>query len=166
MSVFILTWNPSVWPITDDDYAGWTSEVSVAGSWQSNWSTGSRKSGMTPGDTALLLRQHRDRGIVAGGSVTSEIYEGRHYNHPGETAHYVDVRWSAWLPVDDRLPIEILKSELPMVIWDRLQGSGVRVPSPSDRALHELWMLHVESLGRAAEEVPRQSPVGWWESRV
>ena len=65
-------------------------KVTASGeSWPGTWSVGVRKQGISLGDRALLLRQHRDRGIVASGEFTSEIREGPHWNgQPGQKAMY------------------------------------------------------------------------------
>lgn len=116
-----------------------------------NWSTGSRSSGIAPGDTAYLVRQHRERGIVAAGVFTSEIYDGVHWQDPEETAFYADLDWRVVLAPEDRLPVEVLKRMIPQVAWDRLQGSGIHVLPQAEGALARLWARH---LGEADFRLP------------
>ncbi len=96
------------------------------GTWPGTWSVGNRKYGIAVGDRALLIRQHRDRGIVASGRFTSEIYEDVHWSgEPDQTARYADVDFDTWLPAEDALSIDGLKRDVPEVTWDRLQAGGV-----------------------------------------
>ena len=143
MATFILTWNPDAWTDGDDwiaDNAGVaTASEPVAGA----YSTGVRRQGIVAGDRAMLLRQRRDRGIVASGYFTTEIYDDEHWDGTGRVTHYADVEFDCITTVDDRLPVDVLKAEIPEVSWDRLQGSGVRVPDGVDDDLEDLWQSHV-----------------------
>lgn len=97
---------------------------------------------------SYLLRQHSDRGIVAAGYFTSEVYPEDHWDGSGRLANYAEVAWTTWLPVDERLPVEVLKANVPMVVWDRIQGSGIQVPADAAALLDNLWEDHLASLGR------------------
>src|SRR5262245_39201662 len=131
VATFILTWNPTKsWP----PHRYWRDIAATARGRvvHTNWSV-ARRGGIADGDRAFLLRQHDDRGIVAGGHFQSEagrpvVYEGVHWDGSGRDARYADVDWSVVVDPSDRLPIEILKARVPAVSWDRLQGSGVVVP--------------------------------------
>jgi hypothetical protein len=142
VSTFLLTWNPTVWPKGVewlDETAGTASPSSPV---PGDWSVGSRKGGIERGDTALLLRQHHDRGIVASGVFTSEVYQDEHWDGSGRLANNADIDFECIVAVDERLPIELLKSEVPEINWDRLQGSGVQVPDSVEQALLQLWQRH------------------------
>ena len=107
------------------------------------------KKGIGPGDYALLVRQHRDRGIVASGYFTTGIEEGPHWDGvPGHVARYAEVSFDTWLPAEERLPIETLQRDIPEVAWDRLQGSGVEVKKTVADHLDVLWSKHLDSIGR------------------
>jgi hypothetical protein len=85
---------------------------------------------------------------VASGRITSEIYEGEHWNGLGGTATFVDVAWETWVEDWERLDIPTLKGVVPEVAWDRLEASGVIVPGSALTVLEELWDEHLESIGR------------------
>jgi 5-methylcytosine-specific restriction enzyme A len=142
VATFLLTWNPVVWP----DGVEWLDQSAGAASStspiQGDWSVGARRKGIQPGDTALLLRQHHDRGIVASGNFTSEVYQAEHWDGSGRLANNADIDFTHIVAVDERLPIERLKSVVPEISWDRLQGSGVRVPDSVEAALLQLWNQH------------------------
>jgi hypothetical protein len=139
---FLLTWNPDTarWSDAEFDEAA---ERSAAGhALPSRWGVGIRKSGIAVGDTAYLVRQRRDRGIVASGRFASEIYEDVRWDGSGRTTTYADVRFDVIVPLVDRLPVVLLKHQVPAVPWDHLQGSGVRVPARSEPGLEALWLAH------------------------
>jgi hypothetical protein len=59
-----------------------------------------------------------------------------------------------WLPEDDRLPVEELRSQIPEMVWDRIQGSAVQSPPDAAR------------LSRLNEPGPRLIEVGPIRSSV
>jgi 5-methylcytosine-specific restriction protein A len=157
MRTFILTWNPDRW-----SYHEYLRDVRTTRAGlpvQGGWSTGIRRHGISEGDRAFLLRQHRERGVVAAGDFASRIYEGEHWDPaaPEPTTWYADVSFDVVLDLDDRLPIEVLKSEIPRVVWDRMQGSGVEVPRASAERLEDLWQHHLERSGRAQPAIAEEA---------
>lgn len=146
---FIVTWNPKIWSPEDADYDA-ELQASLAGrTVHSQWSTGSRRSGIGPGDRVFQLRQRNDRGIVASGVFRSAVFEDVHWHDPTKTAGYARIAWDAIMPIDERLPVEVLKARLPAVSWDRLQGSGVQLADTAASALEKLWSEHLRSLDRS-----------------
>jgi 5-methylcytosine-specific restriction protein A len=138
-STFLLTWNPTKWQWPNDKLRDQLSLTARGIAAHDRWSTGIRKSGIRAGDRAFLLRQHSERGIVASGVFTAEISEHKHWDGSGKTAHYADLMWDRLVTADQRLDVEVLKSELPQVAWDRVQGSGIHIPTPVAELLEELW---------------------------
>jgi len=120
---FILTWNPERWAWDADEYARAVQVTAVGVSWSEPWSVGLRTGGIFPGDRAFLLRQKRERGIVASGVFTSELEKDEHWDGSGRPTMYAGVDWDTVLEVDDRLSIEVLKDLIPEVHWDRIQWS-------------------------------------------
>jgi 5-methylcytosine-specific restriction enzyme A len=143
MAAFLLTWNPDGpgWP--DDDYADEVESSATGDAPYGNWSVGNRKSGIGVGDRAFLLRKIHERGLVASGYFTSEIYPAPHWDGSGRMATYADVEWDCLLPVEDGLAVSDLKVALPDIPWDRLQPSGVLVPQSFESELENLWSEQV-----------------------
>jgi hypothetical protein len=139
VATFLLVWNPDSWPWPDSDYESTVAATDAGRATPGRWSVGRRRHGIVRGDRAYLVRQHRDRGLVGGGEFTSEIYEDEHWNQSGRNTTYADLSWELLLPAEDRIPIEVLKAEVPGVSWDRLQGSGVLVSDEAARQLERLW---------------------------
>lgn len=156
MRIFLLTWNPDKWVAPEQVQE--SIETTAAGYiWPSNWSVGGRKGGIEEGDLALLLRQHRDRGIVASGMFTSPVYQDEHWNHqPGKEANYADVAFDTWLPAEDGLSVDALKLAVPEVTWDRLQASGVQAPDSAAVRLLELWDDHLSTIGWGKAVIPEE----------
>jgi hypothetical protein len=63
VTTFLLTWNPDKW--VESDEKAMIEATASSNAWIGNWSVSARKQGIAPDDYALLVRQHRDRGIVA-----------------------------------------------------------------------------------------------------
>ncbi|MFI5894674.1 hypothetical protein ACIA5D_31690 [Actinoplanes sp. NPDC051513] len=146
MPSFLLTWNPDVARWSDAEFDG-VAERSAAGhTLMSRWGVGIRKSGIAVGDFAYLVRQRRDRGIVASGRFESEIYEDVRWDGSGRITTFAEVRFDVILPLADRLPVELLKHRLSTISWDHLQGSGVMVPRGTDSALEALWRAHATGI--------------------
>ena len=92
-NTFMLTWNPTKWEWSDADYAKDLKRIAAGKIFSEPWSTGSRRSGIVPGDRAFLLRQHSERGIIASGVFTSEVYKDFHFDNSGSDANYAKIDW-------------------------------------------------------------------------
>jgi 5-methylcytosine-specific restriction enzyme A len=159
VATFMLTWNPDDTPIDNDDYDLLVdrTEAGLTVSGQ-DWGVGNRRGGISPGDRGFLLRQHRDRGIVASGWFTSAVFQQRHWRLPDRQANYASLEWEQWLPVGDQLGVQELARHVPQVDWDHLQASGIILaPEAADR-LEARWEAHLGALGRTrtllGDEVP------------
>lgn len=62
--MFICTWNPLVWDWDPGEYERLIADTRRGVKRRDQWSTGSRRQGITPGDDLILLRQGRERGLV------------------------------------------------------------------------------------------------------
>jgi len=157
MPIFLLTWNPEKYPSLLDKYDGYASDSANGHVIQHDWSTGNRTKDISPGDQAFLVRQRQDRGIVASGTILTEVYQRKNWAGQKGEANYADVAWDTWLQADDHLPVEDLLSRVPGVPWDNLQSSGVMVAEGSADDLVDLWDAHLSDLGRqpirSAEEL-------------
>lgn len=146
MRTFLLTWNPDRWPWPQAAYDQEVAETAAGKTTQGRWSTGSRRSGIEPGDRAFLVRQDTDRGLIASGTFATRIRERKHWDGSGRMANYADVDWEVIVPVEDRLPVTELKIRVPAVPWDALRGSGVQVSAEASRALSGAWEEHVDGI--------------------
>ncbi len=136
---FILTWNPKVFLISDTDIEA-SIRASESGTRQSGyWGTGSRRSGIKPGDHLYLFRQQSERGIIAHAIATSGIWQGPHFNNPDRQANYVNLEWTRWVSTDDRLPVEDLHTLAPETDWNAIFGSGIQLHSTDATALAAHW---------------------------
>jgi 5-methylcytosine-specific restriction enzyme A len=161
VATFLLVWNPDNWPWPDSDYDSTVALTDAGHSVHGRWSVGIRRQGIVRGDRAYLVRQHRDRGLVGSGEFSSKIYEDEHWDGSGRDTTYADLTWNMLLPVDDRIPVEVLKAKVPGVSWDHLQGSGVLVSGDADAQLDRLWAQYVSaSIFRLPEEPAGQFPEG------
>jgi 5-methylcytosine-specific restriction protein A len=158
VAVFLLTWNPVTNPAAGDGFSEWA--ASASGPHGTNWSTGSRRTGIVRGDTAYLVRQIRERGIVAKARFVSAPYEDRHWADPSKTAYYAGINLETYLEPADRLDIDTLRAVIGGVRWDNLYGSGVEVKGADVQALDALWQEHLAGLeygARAPQEVVGQT---------
>jgi 5-methylcytosine-specific restriction protein A len=154
-AAFILAWHPMhyLWPEHGYDQA---IQVTAAGRpWPERWTVGVRTGGISPGDRAFIYRQYQDRGIVASGVFASGVETGPHWDGSGRLARYGQVVWDIVLDYEDRLPVEHLRAEVPEVKWDHIQGSGIAVPPPAVRKLHDLWAHHTSTVLFRSPDEPR-----------
>lgn len=153
--VLILTWNPDQWHWPDQEFAQAVQVTAAGGTWSEPWTVGLRTGGVRPGDRAMLLRQHRDRGLVGSGTFTTGLYRAERFDGSRKITSYGDIAWDTIVDPEDRLPTEQLRQEIPDVKWDHLQGSGVAVPPDAAGRLTSLWAAHTASLSfRTADEPP------------
>ena len=143
MATFVLTWNPGAWTAGEQWLAASAGRATSSTPVAEPWSTGARQSGIEVGDRAILLRQRRDRGVIGTGRFTSEIYAAPHWDGSGRPAAFADIDFDTIRTAEDRLPIAVLHAQVPEVNWDRMQGSGVRLPPPAADRFEELWADHL-----------------------
>ncbi len=164
MSVFLLTWNPSVWIIEPEDWIFNVALTAGGGSYEEPWSTGNRTKGIRAGDRVLLVRVGKDRGIVASGRAISVVYKDLHFNEKRakkkDLANYVMVNWDIQVEIEKRLPIEVLLREFPEVPWNNLYGSGVRVVDNVADKLTARWYRHVKIEKISFPDEPTTYPEG------
>ena len=139
----LLTWNPG--PYNDEQWSpdAWEREMvqgtSEGRTIEGRWSVGNRVQGIEPGDRAYLLRQGgHGRGVVAIGDITSEPFSDASWRGDGRTSQYVHVTWVEAVPLDQRIDIERLKSEIPRFKWDNVYSSG-RDLAEHGIALDRIW---------------------------
>tara|TARA_X000001036_G_scaffold205329_1_gene192954 strand:- start:264 stop:1724 length:1461 start_codon:yes stop_codon:yes gene_type:complete len=162
MNVFLLNWNPDKWDeLTESEIQNrahkTSSGVKITGL---RWATGSRNSGITPGDQVMLLRQGADRrGLLARGIAVSEIYQDTHWSDPEKSTNYVDWEAIEFLSIDDRLPTEILLNLDTKTNWNYLQGSGVKLPDHDAETVTKKWNIWYEKIIKNKE--PSEEPK-WW----
>jgi 5-methylcytosine-specific restriction enzyme A len=150
---FILAWNPK-YPDAFPDYEDAIQLAAAGRIKHDKWSCQSGQ--IAPGDRAFLFRQWRDRGLVGSGVFTSEQYPDRHWSGREGYTNYGDVNWEFVLAAENRLPVEILLTEVPEVPWNNIYGSGIQVHSESAaRTLYELWISHTNTLIYRSADEPR-----------
>jgi hypothetical protein len=140
----LMTWNPG----DDDAYVydrrTWVSEVvapCLAGRpVASTWGVGRHRNGIGPGSPALLHRQGaHGRGVVARGSVTSEVMTGERTRTPGRTTNYVEVLWTEAVPIELRLDLVELEQVAPGFGWRTIYSSGRLLPEAVSAAVLDEW---------------------------
>lgn len=147
-----------------DFYAldAWEAQAAIALGQEApgRWSVANRVQGISPGDRVYLLKQGREpRGIVASGTVTSEIYTDDHFDPDvsGEL-NYVEVAWTAIVDEDSPLPLEDLKDAFPQQHWTPMSsGQGVRAEVAADLAA--MW-AHFVGGGTDPGGPPSPAPGG------
>jgi hypothetical protein len=156
VNIVLFTWNPDRWDIPERQWDREIRQIRDCGFLYSQWSVGNSIKLVKSGDIALLLRQTRDRGIVAKGTVTSEVFEELTWNAELEedaTDHYVEITWTTQLSIADRLTIEDLQTKLPEVSWVRY-SSGTTVEPQFHKELIDLWDQTVSKAGQTPGALP------------
>jgi len=150
--VLILTWNPDKWGWDEAEYFDLVQRTAQGELISGRWSTGGRIGGVGDGDRFILLRQGtHGRGIVASGSLTGEIFQSGAWDDSGGQANYVEVFWERVVPVEDALPTETLKEQLPEKNWDRIQMSGTLLEPELINQLASLWSDHLAGLAQVED---------------
>ncbi len=161
--VILLGWNrdnPETYPL--ELYEIHRRIIAQEQTREGTWSVG-RHINIEVGSLCFLVVQGKKypRGIVAVGEVTSEPWEGEHYDDPEATTNYVDILWTGMLPMDDLIPVSELKWAIPEGPWGKgFRSSGTRLADAPAKQLLELWFERVP-LGE--EQAPGEIPE--WEHR-
>ena len=137
---FILTWNSLKWDWNTGGRPNAIEATALGQRVPDRWATGVRSGGIRPGDRAFLLQQGPVRGLVASGWFTSEIFQEPHWDGtPSKFANYASVSWDRVLSDNAMLDIDDIKDQVPGLNWDRIQGSGVHLPTDGALQLEVLW---------------------------
>ncbi len=147
MNTYLFCWNPKKWhweTLAADAQRSAAGEVK-----QDNWTC--LNSHVQPGDRAFLMMLGRlDRGIIASGWTTSDVYPYRHWDteraRRGEKSPHVDCEWEKIIDpaIDSPLSVSTLQKELSSYRFDWTpQASGIRIPDEIAPALEGLWDKHV-----------------------
>ena len=162
MALLLLTWNPGKGDDHVYDRRSWAADVVVpcldGQSVVSTWGVGRHRHGIGPGRVALLHRQGaHGRGIVARGSVTSEVLTGERTRTPGRTTNYVELVWTEAVPVELRLDLTELEQAVPDFGWRSIYSSGRLLPDEVSSPVLQEWDALVAHPGSraAAREVVR-----------
>jgi len=145
MTTYLLLWNPTkpdAWPSYERDSKRTLSGRAV----HRGWSTGNNKS-MPAGSRIFMVRQYKDRGIIAAGQTTGTVVQDAHWEDPDRDANYVRARWDVILSPDQVLPIETLRARIKDVAWNSLLASGTSVRDDTAKRLNTLWEEHLARLG-------------------
>ena len=160
----LLTTNPDRYDFYALDAPEAQAAIALGQTSPGRWSVARRVQGIDPGDTVYLLKQGREpRGIVASGTVTSEIYTDDHFDPDvsGEL-NYVEVAWTAIVDEDTPLPLEDLKVAFPQQHWTpQSSGQGVRPEVVADLAA--MW---AEFVGHAIDTGAAPAPGGGGQGRA
>lgn len=127
---FLFLVNPRLHYNPYPDWQRWLPLVRRGKSVELEWNTGSRRRGMKSGDLALMVKVGQDpRGLVAYGTVESEIYEAPHWNPDAAqpVTGWVSLCLTGMLDLDAPLPLSILKEVDSSVRWTP-RMSGTRIP--------------------------------------
>ncbi len=151
MAIFLLTWNPA-FDIGQGrgPEPGWFEQLqrdlAQGRPVSSDWSTGARRTGMAAGDPAFLLKQNPQqgsRGIVASATLTGPGYQDVHWHGPERgLANYVRLKWTAAVPRDDQLPLELVKRIAHHTNWQPM-SSGTTIKPVDESAVLRLWAEHL-----------------------
>lgn len=163
-AAFLLTNNPDLFPLDPVEHSRQVQTTASGRAVKGQWSVGSRKEGIAPGDRVFLLLQGRGpRGIIGSGFVTSFVFQGPHWDdgRRDQLGNYVQVEWDRLIEDDDPLPTELLKAECPAQHWAP-QGSGTGIHADVLPKLEALWAEHLglptpPAGGSSAPQVQRWS---------
>lgn len=155
---FLLTYNPARFDFYETDVPEAQALLAEGMEVADRWSVGSRTRGIGPGDAFYLLQQGAGaRGLVASGTVASEVFQDEHFDPDvSGLANYVEVWWNAILDEDAILPLTDLKDRFPQQHWSP-QGSGQSVRPEIADDLAAMWAEHI---GDAVEKGKAPAPTG------
>jgi hypothetical protein len=144
MSTFILTWDGRDAGYPPAVYAAHVKATLAGRPVLDSWAIGNRRGGMSADDRVFLLRQGRQRGIVAAGRlVDGSVFERGHWDDGTKMVRSVEVAWDHVLPVDERLTIEELQAQVPLYHWNAILSSGQVMSPPSDALVERTWVSHL-----------------------
>jgi hypothetical protein len=138
----ILGWNPKKWDEWDPTYTGAVEATRRGEVLPGRWSVAARRN-IAPGTDVFLLLQGQHHGLVGHGVTTEWPIPGPHYSEPGRTTNYVPVEWDALLPLESRIPRDVLEREVPDLKWRSVYSLGWPMSDQAAVDLRALWSREV-----------------------
>lgn len=142
MTTYLLTWNPDRWRWLDLQEC--IDDIRTQGYHLDTWSCGVTKR-IIPDDRFFLIKLGKEpRGIVASGWVTSEVYEGTHWNKAAKKQSkkslYIDIHFDTILDPDKVIfpRAKLDKGILAQMHWDA-QASGATISPEVAIELEKQW---------------------------
>lgn len=144
---FEIMWNPTKWIWDKPDFQAKREAIAAIGGAPDQWSTGSRWSGIEPGDRIYLFHVgSQNRGLIGSGHATSEIKPGPHWDEQRmDEAPYVEVMWDALLDPQDLLHWDEIQANDPAFPHQFMSG-GAQIDGQRTDALERLWQEHVDAV--------------------
>jgi len=158
VNIVLLTWNPDKFFVSDRQWNREIRQIQDCGFLYAQWSTGNNRKTIKPDDVAFLLRQGRDRGIVAKGIITTDVFQEPTWEEDVDEdalKNYAEVTWTSMVPIEKRLTIETLKTTFPNASWSPF-ASGTTVDPLIHEQLLAIWDQTVHASGLS---YPHQSNV-------
>lgn len=144
MTTYLLTWNgsESTYPtyLEDVDTAGFGESIVMA------WRVDGHPP-MSADDDVYLLRQGREEGVIARGSLVDGRVIPQSRTTRGKSRGRTQVQWEWVLPPDEMLPIAALRLLVPQHNWDTVHTSGGQLSAEAAGTLDELWTNHLGEMG-------------------
>lgn len=143
MKTLLLTWNPEHFPW--DGLSEDVEDVWAGAGAKGNWSVGVRRGGVEPGDRFFMLRQGaKPRGIMASGTIESNVQRRPHWDDPTKTANYVDITFDVLVDPDEdpdlMIPMQDLLDRFEgRFYFKRVQSSGQQLPDDVVDELERMW---------------------------
>jgi hypothetical protein len=91
------------------------------------------------GAGAFLLVRGSTCGLIGRGVVSRPPFLAARRDRPGTVAQHLLVEWTTVLAVTDRVPVEILASEVLECDWSRTDGSAFGLDSATAERLEVVW---------------------------
>ncbi len=145
--VHILTWNPKIEKIPDSAIEQTIMDLENGSTILRSWNVGRHTNNFLQGNLVYLLRQGTDRkGIIAQGKLTSSAYKDTFRKDPNKQSNFVDYELIKIVPVDDRLPFEVLENHpFNGINWNKhFRESGTTLKGSNAQALNLLWDTHLK----------------------
>jgi hypothetical protein len=91
------------------------------------------------GAGVFLLAQGSTCGLIGRGVVSRPPFLAARRDRPGTVAQHLLVEWAAVLAVPDRVPVELLQSEVPECDWCRTDRSALGLTATTAERLDLVW---------------------------
>jgi hypothetical protein len=107
------------------------------------------------GAGVFLLMQGSASGLIGRGFVIRRPFLAAQLDRPGTVAQHLVVEWTSVLPVSDRVPVELLHSEVPQFDWCRTGGPALGMDAATAERISLVWTSWVSDTIHAAARSAR-----------
>lgn len=100
------------------------------------------------GTRVHLMLLGSQRGLIGRGTVRSAPFLSADPTRPGQVIHHALIQWDTLLPLDRRIPVQVLEAAVPELPWRSTYADALALTPEGAQQLDLIWSTMAAPAGR------------------